>query len=108
MSGISRPYKSNNYKDYSDDNVERIELILTMKKFGFTLVECGEVINALTQGVFNLEVQQDFVTEKIARIDDQIADLTKLKNILLETIQSGCDGPIELIQGLDKTPTPGS
>ena len=106
LSEISRPYESNTYKDYGAENVKRIELILAMKKFGFTLVECGEVIDALTTGVFSLEKQKDLIAEKITKIDDQIAELSKLKNILQETIQTGCDGPMELIQELDKNPEP--
>lgn len=76
--------KSNNYKEYNDALIKKIEWILESKKAGFTLAE----IKVLLQDWFNSKLT---MTEKLAigekkilEVDHKIKQLKEVKRFLLQ------------------------
>ena len=88
---VSRPHKYNNYKEYSEENIDRIKLILTLKNLGLSLKECKEVIVSIEDGEYNREFQSEFISSKLKEIDAKIRDLKNLKKILTQYGAAGCD-----------------
>ncbi|WP_196888930.1 MerR family transcriptional regulator [Aureivirga sp. CE67] len=78
VKNVSQPYEYNNYKEYGDENVERVKLVLKMKKHGLKLQECKEIID-------NIESNEDpdfhhkFLKQKIEELDQKIKELKALK-----------------------------
>lgn len=91
VKGVTRPHEFNNYKEYADENVERIRLILLMKKFGMTLKECANILTKIEENSFDLEYQKAFVAQKIKEIEDKIEELTSLKEILSGYLDAYCN-----------------
>lgn len=87
---VTRPYEYNNYKEYDEENVERIKLILVMKQFGMTLRECGEVLDNIESDKFDMDYQSAFVTQKLKEIDEKIKELKSLKKILKKYVDVYC------------------
>ncbi len=91
VKNVTRPHEYNNYKEYGEENVERIRLILMMKKFGMTLKECKMVLDKIEDNSYDLDFQQSFVKQKINEIDQQIKELKQLKGALKEHIDQLCN-----------------
>jgi DNA-binding transcriptional MerR regulator len=89
--GITRPNEYNNYKDYPEENIERVQMIITMKKLGLTLKECKQVISTIEDDGFDKNFQYDFLHNKIKEIDTKIKELKNLKKILITYQNEGCD-----------------
>lgn len=80
---IGRPFQSNNYKDYSEQNVERIELIRQMQQVGFSLHDCKLVLMSTQDSDFDQDIRSIMLQEKVDQIEMKIKDLRKLKQRLL-------------------------
>lgn len=90
LKNITRPYEYNNYKEYGDSNLERIQFILMMKKLGLTLKECKMVIEVIESGEFDQSFQNNFVKEKMKVIDEKIKELTTIRNLFAEHLNKAC------------------
>ena len=90
LKNVTRPFDFNNYKDYGEENVGRINLILQMKKIGFSLRECKEVLDKIEDGVFDVEFQNSFLKKKLKEIDEKIEELLSLKAILSTYMEADC------------------
>lgn len=80
--------RENNYKEYSEENLQRLITIKLLKSFGFTLNECSEVL-------FMIEVNQatctnisSMVAEKVDLIDRKIEELINVKMMLLKSVEN--------------------
>ncbi|MCT4590123.1 MAG: MerR family transcriptional regulator [Carboxylicivirga sp.] len=96
LRGISRPYEYNNYKEYSEDNVDRIQFILTMKELGLSLKECKTVIETIENNQFDKDFQEQFINDKLNEIDKKINELLKLKSTLMQHFNRNCDN-VEIV-----------
>ncbi len=76
--------KSNNYKQYDEDLLEKIDWIVAAKKAGFTLAE----IDSLLQDWFDEKLTNDkkikIVEKKIKEVDTKISQLKEVKKFLLQ------------------------
>ncbi|MEN9002034.1 MAG: MerR family transcriptional regulator, partial [Flavobacteriales bacterium] len=45
LTEVTRPFEWNNYKDYGEENIKRIQIIKYLQRFSFTLRECKELID---------------------------------------------------------------
>lgn len=88
---VTRPNEYNNYKDYPEENIERVKMIITMKKLGLTLKECKQVMSTIEHDGYDREFQHDFLHNKIKEIDTKIKDLKNLKKVLIKYQNEGCD-----------------
>ena len=78
----------NNYKNYSDHVLKRLEVIKQIKDFGFTLVEIKVMIELHEAGVLEQERGRRYVQKKIARIDQKIHELLQVKQTLSELVEA--------------------
>ena len=60
LTGITQPYEYNNYKEYSEENIERINIIRSMKNMGFSLKECKDVFTNIQDDNFDQDYQKNF------------------------------------------------
>ena len=77
----------NNYKHYTLEHLERLQLIKKAKRFGFTLNEIAELLELFDTKSANCSVLQEKVNEKIIAIDKGIQELKAIKNLILIGIQ---------------------
>jgi DNA-binding transcriptional MerR regulator len=101
LTGVTRPHKYNNYKEYAESNVDRVKMIITLKRLGLSLKECKKVFDAIIDKGYNDEFKKTFLACKLKEIDSKIDELKQLKNILKQYMNSGCDneGIIDKIKG---------
>lgn len=85
LKNITRPYEFNNYKDYGEENVERIHMIKRMQHFGATLKECKDVLDAIDNNAFDSNTAKELLHARIAQIDSKIKELEETKATLLNS-----------------------
>ncbi|UTW62824.1 MerR family transcriptional regulator [bacterium SCSIO 12741] len=91
LKGVTRPHEYNNYKDYSEQNLERVRLILVMKKLGLTLNECQAVMEMMDNDEFEQDQQQQFIQKKLDDIDQKIRELQEAKQLLEGHLGMSCN-----------------
>ena len=91
LTGITQPYEYNNYKEYSEENIERIKIIRSMKTLGFSLKECKEVISNIQTDNFDKDYQMRFLNSKIDEINQKIEELVILRDKLEGFRNFSCD-----------------
>jgi DNA-binding transcriptional MerR regulator len=74
--------KTNNYKIYDENVVERIEIIKDAKEVGFTLLEVRELMNTWFSGTATREEILSFFEKKVAEIDSKIKKFKQIKKLL--------------------------
>lgn len=79
LKDISRPHKYNNYKEYNESNIERIKFIISLKKMGFTLKECLEILETFENGQLDENFQKEFIAKKINEINNKINELLEIR-----------------------------
>ena len=87
---LKKERRDNNYKEYSNDILERIITINRLKVLGFTLVEIKEILDILIQENNPCSDILVSVNNKIEVIDQKINDLIKVRAKLLK-INSNCN-----------------
>ncbi|MCT4614475.1 MAG: MerR family transcriptional regulator [Marinifilaceae bacterium] len=88
---ISQNNEYNNYKDYGEENIKRLEYIQLMKKFGLKLKECKLLLDKIEANEFDQNYQRELIINRINDIDNRINELNYLKKILFEYIDKKCD-----------------
>lgn len=94
----------NNYKDYSDKVLKRLEVIKRIKDFGFTLVEIKVMMELYEMGDLQQERGRKYIERKIVKVEKKIEELTNIKKTLTELVSA----PIEnctiqnILQELDQ------
>jgi MerR family copper efflux transcriptional regulator len=81
----------NNYKDYSDKVLRRLEVIRRIKDYGFTLVEIKAMIELHELGLLEQERGRKYVERKLVRVQKKIDELEQIKKTLTSLINE----PIE-------------
>ncbi|MDX2163371.1 MAG: MerR family DNA-binding protein [bacterium] len=92
LNGTHVQRSENNYRCYSTDTIERLQLIKQGRAAGFTLVEIRDLISAWQSGDMTIEEKIQIVQQKIADIDSRIHELAQTKDYLrskLSLIQAG-------------------
>lgn len=79
--------KTNNYKDYDESIVEKIEIILGAKEVGFTLSEIKNLVDSWYNKRLSTEKKIEVVTNKVNEIDAKIRQLKQVKKLLVEAIK---------------------
>ncbi|WP_312193232.1 MerR family transcriptional regulator [Sphingobacterium sp.] len=83
ISGKSKEdVKTNNYKDYDDGAVERLEIILEAKEVGFTLAEIRNLLECWFENISSREDTIKLFKAKITEIDNKIKQFKKIKKRL--------------------------
>lgn len=80
--------RDNNYKEYSEENLERILTIKRLKGFGFTLNEISEILLLIEANKATCDNVSDKIQEKIELIDAKMNELVNLKTLMLNKLKS--------------------
>jgi DNA-binding transcriptional MerR regulator len=75
--------RKNNYKEYSQEVVERLHTIKRLKEFGFTLNEVLEMLDMIDVNEATCNNVSDKITEKVNVLDEKIKELIRIKALLL-------------------------
>lgn len=88
LKDVQRPYPQNNYKEYGEENLKRLTIVKCLKKFGFTLSECGEVLARMDKSPTGRVDRKEVLGSKLAQINEQIDQLVKTRDTLLIIVES--------------------
>jgi len=76
--------RNNNYKEYSDQILDRLLTIKRLKGLGFTLNEIVELLDMIEYQEANCTSIKDKINNKVNLLDEKINQLIKLRAILLK------------------------
>lgn len=79
--------KTNNYKQYDESLIEKIELIKEAKGIGFTLSEIKKLLDSWHSKKMSVDRKVDVLEAKIKEIDDKIRQLKQVRKFLVEGIK---------------------
>ena len=83
IEGISNEkVKSNNYKHYNENVIERLEIIIEAKEVGFTLAEIKKILTAWFESVDSKPETLQLFQVKIKEIDTKIKYFKQTKELL--------------------------
>jgi MerR family transcriptional regulator, copper efflux regulator len=83
--------KSNNYRDYSNDSIERLRSIQRFKRLGFTLAEIQAGIQSFESDLLTKEQKKNFLVHKLTKVYEQIQEMEMMRIHLLQKIDLlGC------------------
>jgi MerR family transcriptional regulator, copper efflux regulator len=78
--------KTNNYKDYDESVLEKMELIKGAKEAGFTLSEIKRLLDSWYNKRLSPDKKVEVVNNKINEIDSKIRQLKKVRKLLSDCI----------------------
>ncbi|TGG92844.1 MerR family transcriptional regulator [Natronospirillum operosum] len=73
---------SNNYRDYPEKAVERMNMVRWFKDLGFSIREISAVLDALRSDSIDCEQGALLMAEKKAAVDHKITELTRVSVML--------------------------
>ncbi len=79
--------KTNNYKQYDEELVEKIQLIREAKEIGFTLSEIKNLLENWFTNQLSVESKVDVLRAKIDEIDGRIRQLELVRKFLVDGIE---------------------
>ncbi len=79
--------KTNNYKNYDESLVEKIEIIKGAKEAGFTLSEIKNLLDSWYNKRLSIGKKIEVVNNKINEIDAKVRQLKQVKKLLVEAIK---------------------
>ena len=88
------------FKDYPDAILRRLLAIRTIKDYGFTLQETLGILILSEEGVLQPERGIRYVQKKIARIEQQIAEMMTIKTRLQQIVDESATGTCPIRQAL--------
>jgi DNA-binding transcriptional MerR regulator len=80
--------RENNYKEYDETVIERLNLIKRIKNFGFTLNETADLISLIAINAATCDEVRNRTNKKVMVIDNKIADLLHLRQQLINNVQA--------------------
>lgn len=98
---LSPPQRGGNgYRQFTEQDLERLQFILMTKQAGFKIREIRELIGLKNSGEASCRVGRDIALERIRRVDQQIASLRDIRAILGDFVKcceaEGLDQPCSL------------
>ena len=88
-----RDRQANNYKDYPDEVLKKLLITKKLKSLGFTLDESAYFLAMIEENHASCSAVSEKVEEKIKMIDQKIAELGQIKNMLINGVTlclNGC------------------
>ena len=79
--------ETNNYKNYDEDVIEKIELIKGAREVGFSLSEIKELLDSWFSKQMTVGRKKAVVNKKIEEIDAKINQLKQVKTTLIGAIK---------------------
>lgn len=78
----------NNYKDYPEETLEKLQAIKKMKGFGLTLNEIADFLKLLERNAASCQNVSQKMLEKVKLIDEKISALKKMKRLITDSLDS--------------------
>lgn len=85
------PSQANGYKIYGEKHLKRLQFVQFLKTLGLTLKECADVIKRMEESTLTADYQTTFIEHRLAQIDKQIEELTRIRSDLNRFLEGGCD-----------------
>ena len=91
--GLVSPVKNNKtgYRDFSEDDVARLQFVSKARKFNFTIQECEELLSLYSDKDRSSREVKSLTLEKISEIDAKLFELKKLRQ-QLSFLANNCQG----------------
>ena len=91
--GLVSPVKNNNtgYRDFSEDDVARLQFVSKARKFNFTIQECEELLSLYSDKDRSSREVKSLTLEKISEIDAKLFELEELRQ-QLSFLANNCQG----------------
>ncbi|MEO1487723.1 MAG: MerR family transcriptional regulator [Bacteroidota bacterium] len=86
LTNVSRPFKWNNYKDYGEENVKRIQIIKYLQRFSFKLKEIKTLLDQKDASPNKCIDKSQIFKGKLELIEKEIEELKQIRDSLLEII----------------------
>lgn len=74
--------RGNNYRDYSEQSVQRVTMMRQLKELGFSLREIRDILDALRRDNIDCEQGARLMADKRAAVLDRIRQLQQLSELL--------------------------
>ena len=85
---LPRPLRGHNgYRQYPPEALERVQLVRRALSVGFTLDELAKVLKVRDSGGAPCEEVRRLAAQKLLNIQDQLRELTELRDNLQETLK---------------------
>lgn len=72
------------YRDYTDDDVERLRFVKTAQRLGLSLSEISEVLTLRERGERPCQYVLEVLDRQLADLDRRLAEMTELRQELLD------------------------
>ena len=91
--GLVSPVKNNKtgYRDFSEDDVARLQFVSKARKFNFSIQECEELLSLYSDKNRSSREVKALTLEKISEIDGKLLELKELKK-QLSFLADNCQG----------------
>ena len=91
--GLVSPVKNNNtgYRDFSEDDVARLQFVSKARKFNFSIQECEELLSLYSDKNRSSKEVKSLTLEKISEIDAKLFELKELRQ-QLSFLANNCQG----------------
>ncbi len=81
----------NNYKEYSEEILQRLLAVKRIKSFGITLNEASDLLDMIEMNEATCDNVLGKIEAKVKLLDEKIKELRKIKTLLLDGIEN-CRG----------------
>ena len=81
----------NNYKEYSEETLQRLQSIKLIKSFGFTLNEASDLLDLIDVNQATCNNVSEKIGEKVQLLDEKIKELINIRTLLLNGLKN-CQG----------------
>ena len=91
--GLVRPLKNNStgYRDFSEDDLARLQFVAKARKFNFSIQECEELLSLYSDKNRSSKEVKALTLEKISEIDSKLIELKELRG-QLSFLANNCKG----------------
>lgn len=86
--------RNNGYKDYSQQDLQQLQLIQVAKNLGFTLTEIKQILDLVNISDIPVDQFQTILQDKLSMIQDKIFQLKNIQH-LLESLIIGAVCPLK-------------
>lgn len=91
--GLVRPLKNNStgYRDFSEDDLARLQFVAKARKFNFSIQECEELLSLYSDKNRSSKEVKALTLDKISEIDAKLIELKHLRR-QLSFLANNCKG----------------
>ena len=91
--GLVRPWKNNStgYRDFSEDDLARLQFVAKARKFNFSIQECEELLSLYSDKNRSSKEVKALTLDKSSEIDAKLIELKELRR-QLSFLANNCKG----------------